>query len=157
MLEKNIYARFVNDSLKEIRVLEEAIIKDEILIKKLSKKEMFGDEIKLAESRISIAKDQIRKLYSDRYSFHIVCVLNDKHNPCKEAKENGFISNNEYAVYLESYMTENGFVYNQNIVEDIRNTYMNANIEKKDFSYEYGINISMGQDKEEKRPKNRKR
>ena len=52
-------------------------------------------------------------------------------------------------------MTENGFVYNQNIIDDIRNTYMKANIEKKDFSYEYGMGISMENLFEEKRPKNR--
>ena len=157
MLEKNIYARFVNDSYKNIKEFEYSIQKDEILIKKLIAKERFGDEIKLAESRIAIAKDEIKKLYSARYSFHIACILKNGQDPCKEAKENGFISNNEYAVYLESYMTENGFVYNQNIIDDIRNTYMKANIEKKDFSSEYGMGISMENLFEEKRPKNRRR
>lgn len=141
---KNIYYRFLDDSFREISLLEKEINKDSIILDKIysGKIVIFRDKQRVIEDRYRTNSKEVNRMYSDIFSLKIACIRDSKVDPCREAKKFLFESNQHYIEYLLSMMIKKGYTYNDNIILDIRNMYMMmSRIEDKDFNINVGKKI----------------
>lgn len=135
----NIYYRFLDDSFRQISEFRNVIREDALKLKVLDS--MSYDERVLVD-RYRLNKREVNRLYGEIYSLKIACIKEYKVDPCKEAKKFFFGTNDEYIQYLLLKMREQGYTYNENIIEDVRNMYMRmADIEDKDFNVKVGNKI----------------
>ena len=143
---KNIYYRFLDDCDYYIANLSNEVVSVNRILEKIKTGLICisNDELKVLNDRYRTNMKEINRLYSDIYSLKVACVINSKVDPCKDALKFYFKSNSEYVVYLLSKMEENGYSYNDNIIEDIRNIYMRSvDIHDKDFNANVGRKIKL--------------
>lgn len=146
MCTDNIYYRFLNDSYAMIKNFEKenCFVIDRISKINSGKLIVSSDEKKLLRDRYRTNSRELNELYSSIYSLKIVCIEKSKDDPCRETKKQSFDCNSDYINFLLRKMVDKGYLYNENIVEDIRNIYMlYASIEDKNFEISVGNKIKL--------------